>query len=111
VSSLGPVREQLVCPACGVVLAEAVHRRWLGTFRLEWPDGPLLQPSAGAILLRAAQAQAVPDEDRIEFIRRDIGELMYDLRCRNGHATLRTMPQVVRAVRQAQGRWVDLRLS
>ena len=108
-SFLSPVHKQLVCPACGVVLAEAVHRRWLGTFRLEWPDGVLLQPSGGAVLLREAEAQPVPDDDRIAFIRRDIGELMYDLRCRNGHATLRTMPQVVRAVRQARGRWVDLR--
>ena len=44
------------------------------------------------------------------FVRRHLGELMYDLRCRNGHSTLRTTPQLVRAVRHAQGRWVDLRL-
>jgi hypothetical protein len=34
---------------------------------------------------------------------------VFELRCRNGHRTLRTMPQIVRAMRSSPGAWVDLR--
>ena len=45
-------------------------------------------------------------EIRLEFIKRHIGELMYDLPCHRGHYTLATAPQMTRALRRAQGDWV-----
>jgi hypothetical protein len=106
---LRAVTKQLVCPACGVVVADVRHRTWPVVFVLVSPDGAQLQPATGLVLLRQVQAQA-GGEDRADFVRRHLGELLYDLRCRNGHSTLRTLPQLVRAVRRARGRWVDLQL-
>ena len=37
-----------------------------------------------------------------------MSELAYDLRCRNGHRVLRTVPQIVRAMRGSPGAWVSL---
>jgi hypothetical protein len=109
VRGLRRVDKQLVCPACGVVVADARYRPWPGTLTLVAPDGALLQPDSGAVLLRRVRAEPAGG-DRRDFVERHLGELMYDLRCRNGHAILRTMPQLVRAVRRAGGRWADLRL-
>jgi hypothetical protein len=105
---LRPVDKQLVCPACGVVLADARWRRWV-TLALTSPEGAVLQPVSGGTLLRQVQAEP-GGADREAFVRRHLGELLFDLRCRNGHSTLRTLPQLVRAVRRAGGRWADLRL-
>jgi hypothetical protein len=109
VSPLRPVTRQLVCPACGVVIADARYRPWPVLFTLVSADGALLQPESGGVLLRRVRAEPA-GSDRAEFVQRHLGELMYDLRCRNGHSTLRTLPQLVRAVRRARGRWVDLQL-
>jgi hypothetical protein len=73
-------------------------------------------PSGWAIQLRLAEqdvaATASDDlqeaQPRLDFVRRNIGELIYDIRCRRGHSTLRTGPQITRAVRRAKGRWVSL---
>jgi hypothetical protein len=100
------VRKQLTCPACGVVMADATYRRWPGDLRLTSPDGARLQPEGGAVLLRQVGAGGA-DPDREDYLRRHLGELFYDLRCRNGHRVLRTMPHLVRAIRRAGGRWVD----
>lgn len=108
-SLLRPVDKQLVCPACGVVVAGARYRPW-GTLALTSPEGAPLQPVSGGVLL-LRQVEAEPGgADRAAFVRRHLGELMFDLRCRNGHSTLRTLPQLARAVRRAGGRWADLRL-
>ena len=104
-----PATKQLVCPACGVVVADVRYRAWPVVFTLVSPEGAQLQPVSGGVLLRAVRAEAGGD-DRAAFVQRHLGELMFDLRCRNGHAILRTMPQLVRAVRRAQGRWVDPQL-
>jgi hypothetical protein len=109
VSVLRPVTRQLVCPACGVVLADAAYRAWPGTLTLVSPEGAQLQPATGAVLLRQVRAEPAGG-DRAEFVQRHLGELLYELRCRNGHSTLRTLPQLVRAVRRARGRWADLTL-
>jgi len=101
-----PATKQLVCPACGVVVADVRYRAWPVVFTLVSPEGAQLQPVSGGVLLRQVRAEADGGE-RVAFVQRHLGELMYDLRCRNGHATLRTMPHLVRAVRRARGRWVD----
>lgn len=108
-SLLRPAAKQLVCPACGVVVADARYRPFPGTLVLVSPDGAQLQPSTGGVLLRQVQAESA-GADRVDFVRRHLGEVLYELRCRNGHSTLRTLPQLVRAVRHAGGRWVDLQL-
>ena len=111
------VVKQLTCPQCGDIVAEAEYRPFPSTLRLRGTDGTLLQPTGGAVLVRLAQRQlADPDdpghaqaEARLEFIRDNLGELMYDLRCPRGHITLATMPGIVRAVRRTPGRWVSPR--
>jgi hypothetical protein len=62
------------------------------------------QDLAAAAAEDADQAQA-----RLDFLNDHIGELIYDLRCRRGHSTLRTGPQIIRAMRRTAGRWVSLR--
>jgi hypothetical protein len=106
--------KQLVCPACGVVVADATYTRWPPSLVLLSPEGVRIPPENGALQLRRAQAERAehpsPEAgERVDFLRRHLGELIHDLRCRNGHRTLRTVPQLVRAIRHSQGRWVDLR--
>jgi hypothetical protein len=108
---LRPVSKQLTCPACGVVVALATYRRWPGDLVLVAPDGTRIQPEGAAVQLRrVAPEPAVGHEtaDREAFLRDHLDELVFDLRCRNGRAVLRTMPQLVRAVRSAGGGWADL---
>lgn len=111
------ITKQLICPVCGVVVADATYRRWPGQLDLVSPEGFTLQPERVALQLRRARsereaaaspARAELADARIGFLQRNVAELVYDLRCRNGHSTLRTMPQLVRAIRTARGRWVQL---
>jgi hypothetical protein len=111
------VTKQLICPACGALVAQATYRRWPPELALVGADGTYLAPEAAGTQERRAQsavaAAASPAEeqrarDRLDFLRRHFGELVYELRCRNGHTVLRTMPQLVRAVRTAAGGWVNL---
>lgn len=111
------ITKQLTCPACGVVIAEATYQRFPGNLTLTDPDGAYLAPeTAGTQERRAqtaiAQAGSPAEEerarDRLEFAQRNVGELIYELRCRNGHSFLRTMPQLVRAVRDSTAQWVDV---
>jgi hypothetical protein len=109
--------KQLTCPRCGDIVARAVYRRFPPSLRIELPDGSLVQPSSGAVLLRVAEQRmaGAPPADRAEaendrdFVRRHLGELMYDLTCRRGHHTEQTMPAIVRAVRRTPGSWVPIR--
>jgi hypothetical protein len=112
------LRRQLTCPACAVVLGEARYRRFPPDLHVTSPEGHLVQPDGVAVLLLRARAEveragtgAAGDaaRDRLAFLERNWTELVYDLRCANGHSTLRTMPQLVRAVRGAPGEWADLR--
>lgn len=109
--------KQLTCPRCGDIVARAEYRRFPPRLRVLLPDGSLAQPSSGAVLLRVAArrlAEAAPAdradiENGMEFVRRHLGELMYDLRCHRGHSTVQTMPAIVRAVRRTPGGWVPVR--
>jgi hypothetical protein len=111
------VTKQLVCPACGALVGEATYRRWPPGLTVVSADGTNLAPQTAGTQERRAQtavaAAASPGEaqrarDRLDFVRRHFGELVFELRCPNGHTTLRTMPQLVRTVRTAAGGWVDL---
>jgi len=106
--------KQLTCPQCGDVVADAEYRPFPSSLDLRTTDGAPLQPTGAAVLVRLAQAQLDDPDDpgradaeaRMEFIRENLGELMFDLRCRRGHVTLATMPGIVRAMRHTPGRWV-----
>jgi hypothetical protein len=108
------VTKQLLCPVCGTILATAVHRRWPGRLALTSLSGADLPPESVALQLSRARSRVATDPDdeeaadRLAFLERHLAELVFDLRCRNGHSTLRTMPQLVRAMRNTAGEWVDL---
>jgi hypothetical protein len=61
------------------------------------------------VLLRVLEQGGPAAGDDVDFVRRHLGELMYDLRCRRGHRTVQTMPAIVRAMRQTPGGWVPIR--
>lgn len=111
------VVKQLTCPLCGDVVADAEYRAFPSSLVLHDPDGALIQPTGGAVLVRLAQRQLADPGDpghaqaeaRLEFIRQNLGEVMYDLGCRRGHVTLATMPGVIRTMRRTPGRWVTAR--
>lgn len=113
----GRSSKQLTCPACGAVIAAATYRRFPPDLVLVDPDGARLQPENAGDLerrLRAAverapsPAEAERARERLAFVRRNFGELVYDLHCRTGHSILRTMPQLARIVRDSAGQWVDV---
>ena len=101
------VTKQLICPQCDTVMAEASYRRFLPRLRVRTIDGVELPPESMELLLLRARDQAA--EDRVTFLEDHLDEYVFDLRCRSDHSTLRTMPQIARAVRSTPGRWVDLR--
>lgn len=109
--------KKVLCPRCGDVLADADYRPMAGSLALSAPGGHQLTPEMGATHIRraeqelaAADSSAGADEARarLEFIRRHVGELMYDLPCHQGHYTLATAPQITKALRRAKGDWVSL---
>jgi len=100
-----------------MVIADATYQRFPGNLILVDPEGYRLQPEGVALQERRVRGEleraSSPGEaqrarERLDFLDRHSTELVYDLRCRNGHSTLRTMPQLVRAVRDAEGQWADL---
>ncbi|HEV7655204.1 MAG TPA: hypothetical protein VGP36_10825 [Mycobacteriales bacterium] len=99
------IDKQVTCPACGDILAAAAYRPLSGSLELTAPDGRRLQPTAGAVLLKQLE-QWDSMRDRIEFVQRNLEELIFDLRCRRGHSTLAPMPRLARAIRSTPGRWV-----
>jgi len=109
--------KKVLCPRCGDVLADADYRPMAGSLALSAPGGHQLTPEMGAThIQRAEQELASADSSagadearaRLEFIKRHVGELMYDLPCHQGHYTLATAPQITEALRRAQGDWVSL---
>lgn len=105
------IRKPLTCPACGDIAAEADYTPWRGDLRLVSYDGSPISPISGSVELRLAQQQAATSpqaRDRVETVKRSLGELIYDIHCPRGHSTLRTAPQITRALRRAGGPWARL---
>ena len=111
------ITKLLTCPGCGVIVATAVYQRWPGDLVLTSLEGHRLHPMGGALQVRIAEQEAVEASSstdreqaraRLDFLERHLGELIYDLRCRNGHRIVRTMPQIVDAMRRTAGDWVSL---
>jgi cytochrome c5 len=109
--------KQLSCPACADIIAEATYTRLPPNLVVTAQDGSQIQPeNVGNQLRRAkeraatatsdvARAEAEAQAEKLESL---LGELVYDLRCRNGHTTIRSMPQVIAAMRRAGGAWATL---
>jgi hypothetical protein len=112
------VSKQLTCPRCEQVMATAVFRGFgvLGGLRITTPDGVLLPPVTGHLLLtiagqrlESASAEDYPEaKRRLDFIARNAGDRLYDLKCPGGHYTLKTAPEITRAIRRAAGDQVSL---
>ena len=109
--------KKILCPRCGDVLADADYSPATGSLALCAPGGDQLSPQMGAVHTRRAEQELASADStvgadearaRLEFIRRNVGELMYDLPCHRGHSTLATAPQITRALRDAKGDWVSL---
>jgi hypothetical protein len=109
------VSKQLLCPECGQMMATAAWRVF-GGLRITTPDGFLLSPVSNDLLLRTAEqrlASAPPGDypaakRRVDAILRDAGDRFYDIKCPSGHYTLRTAPEITRAIRHAPGDQVSL---
>jgi hypothetical protein len=112
------VSKQLTCPRCEQVMAAAVFRGFgvFGELRITTLDGVLLPPVTGHLLLtiaeqrlNSASAEDYPEaKRRLDFIVRNAGDRFYDIKCPGGHNTLKTAPQITRAIRRASGNWVSL---
>jgi hypothetical protein len=110
------LRKQLVCPACGDIVADALHQPWRGRLVITSLEGYQIMPLSGSLLLRMAEqdiASPTPrdlegSKARRDWIHANIAELIYELTCRRGHSTLRTSPQIAHAIRHTPGRWVRL---
>jgi hypothetical protein len=109
------LNKTLTCPACGTVIAAASYRPWRGDLTVTSVDGTPLQPLSGAVQLRLAQmrldeastvGERAAGQARLDFVRRNLSELLYEFRCREGHSTLCSMPQLASAMRAARGEWV-----
>jgi hypothetical protein len=113
------VSKQLTCPRCDDVVADVVYRPWAGSLTITSTEGYRIMPGGWAIQRRLAEQEvaAAAAEDRqeararLDFVGRHFGELIYDIRCRRGHSTLQTGPQISRALRHAKGRRVNLRFE
>jgi hypothetical protein len=112
-----PLIKKVLCPACGDVVAEAAYRRWPGNLLSTSSEGHRINPVGGAVLRRVAEREIATAADaltrdaavaEIEFIDRHSSELIYDLKCRRGHATLRTTPQILRAMTREPGEWITV---
>lgn len=111
------VSKQLTCPRCDDVVADAVYRPWAGRLTIISTEGSPITPGSWAIQMRlveqhlavAAAEDVEQTQARLDFLKCHFGELIYDIRCRRGHSTLRTGPQIIRALRRTPGRWVSLR--
>jgi hypothetical protein len=109
------VRKQLICPRCGQLMAAAVFRVF-GGLRITTPDGVLLPPVTGHLLLtiaeqrlKSASAEDYPEaKRRLDFIARNSGDRLYDIKCPDGHYTLKTAPQITKAIRRAADDQVSL---
>jgi hypothetical protein len=110
------VEKLLTCPY-GDAIGEAVYRPLAGLLLIVAPDGTELVPEQGGVHLNRAEQElaAAPGsaerdaaQARLDFLRRQVGELIYDLPCLRGHRVLATAPQIIRAIRRAMGKWAQL---
>jgi hypothetical protein len=107
--------KQLICPECGQMMATAVWRMF-GGLKVTTPDGFLLSPVSDDLLLRTAEQRlaSASAEDypqakrRLDAIVRNAGDRFYDIKCPRGHYTLKTAPEITRAIRRAPGDQVSL---
>jgi len=114
------VTRQLICPRCGDVIGEGCYRPLAGWLSITQPGRIPADPAEGAVHARRAEQQLAsassPAEQEqaqadLRFVKRHMGELMYDLPCHRGHHALATTPQITRAVRRAKGNWAELDLG
>lgn len=112
---MGRTSKQLICPVCGHVMADASWRLWTG-LAITSPEGWQIAPVTGHLLLTIAEQHlaAASAEDyadakrRVDFIVRNSGDRLYDIKCPQGHFTLRTAPQITHAIRHAPSAQVSL---
>ena len=96
-------------------MAAAVFRVF-GGLRITTPDGLPLAPVTGHLLLtiaeqrlESASAEDYPEaKRRLDFIARNAGDRFYDIKCPSGHYTLKTAPELTRAIRRAASDQVNL---
>jgi hypothetical protein len=102
--------KQLICPECGQVMATAAWRVF-GGLRITTPDGFLVSPVSDDLLLQTAEqrlasasAEDYPEaRRRRDAIMRHAGDRFYDIKCPQGHYTLKTAPEITTAIRKASG--------
>jgi ribosomal protein S27E len=112
---LARVSKQLICPVCGQVMATALWRALRG-LQITMPGGWVLMPGNDALLLQIAQqhlASAAADDRpeaqrRLDLILRNAGDRFYDIKCPRGHYTLKTAPEITKAIRTTAGDQVTL---
>jgi hypothetical protein len=113
--TLARVSKQLICPVCGQVMATAIWRMLRGLV-ITTPEGFVMNPLSDDLLLRIAQqrvASASADDRaeaqrRLDAILRNAGDRFYDIKCPQGHYTLKTAPEISKAIRTAAGAQVIL---
>jgi ribosomal protein S27E len=109
--------KQLICPECGQVMATASWGLFRG-LRITAPEGFLVTPVSNDLMLRSTEQRLVsasaagPEaRRRRDFVLSHPCDRFYDIKCPNGHFTLRTAPQISSAIRRAPGDQVILALS
>jgi hypothetical protein len=59
--------------------------------------------------LEPASAEDYPEaKRRRDYIWLSADDTLYDIKCRCGHYTLTTAPEITRAIRRAKGGWASL---
>ncbi len=110
------ITKQLLCPVCGDVMATAVYTRFpWNSLVVTSMDGYRIMGIAAGRELRhseerleqATESERRGAEARLAFLREHPLETVYDLRCRSGHSTLRSMPQIVRTMVEFPGQWIS----
>lgn len=113
--TLARVSKQLICPVCGQAMATAAWRMLRG-LEITTPDGFVMSPVSDDLLLRIAQqrlasasaADHAEAQRRLDAIVRNAGDRFYDIKCPQGHYTLKTAPEITKAIRTAAGDQVTL---
>jgi len=102
---LRQVRKQLLCPRCD----DVVYVPWIGSLIITSVESCQVTPSGWALQLRwveqdlalASMDDRAEAQARCDFVSRNVGEVIYDIRCRRGHSTLRVLTMTVELARRA----------